>query len=703
MGKRFFLEIDWETELDAWFKAGNKRTMPDKLAMLRSEFEKKFPLNELTNLTLDKYAIGQPDNFDNFCYWIEFKTTELGSVSGGSSEKWGIYWSKADSGWKWNNSLRSETPESALEKIKKGLVNLLNAASNNQFDQLDSIGNSELGPNRNALRSKTLYLYFPEKFLPISNSSHLNHFLNFFLQRPNGGIHARNRQLLEFVRQQPEFDGMDTHSMMRFFYSTMHPNTSTTQYDKFSELSLNESKAFQRLIKDIEATRNVIIYGPPGTGKTYLINKFCKFYFKDKSTQHIPLIRKQEELLLKLSWQDVIAMTLYDNVLEYGGDKEYENQDFGLYISEIMESPFMQIFYGAQEEKDTKFKDLRYKIGAILRLYSSPDVNALDSVDDSSQCLFLKSDQERAIEGNQWGQLERKWCLTDEGRLYAQEKLETIIDAFENLQDYTLSYKDYVRFVTFHQSFSYEEFIEGLKPVTHDGEIQYKVVDGIFKEICSIAQNDPENTYFLVIDEINRANISKVFGELITLIEDDKRLGRENEIVLQLPYSKNDFGVPRNLVILGTMNTADRSIALLDIALRRRFTFVEQMPDPSLLDSIEGLDLGALLTQINKRITVLLGRDYQIGHSYFMSIKTVEELHFAWYRRIMPLLQEYFYHDWERLKAVVGNDFVKPMTIDKKTLQDLSNFCDPESQFEVYTYDTGPNFLDALKAIAKAG
>jgi hypothetical protein len=213
------------------------------------------------------------------------------------------------------------------------------------------------------------------------------------------------------------------------------------------------------------------------------------------------------------------------------------------------------------------------------------------------------------------------------------------------------------------------------------------------------AQNDPDHKYLLVIDEINRANIAKVFGELITLIEDDKRLDEEHEISVQLPYSKETFGVPENLLILGTMNTADRSIALLDIALRRRFTFVEQMPNPSLLEMVEGVDLGVLLDRLTRRITVLLGRDYQIGHSYLMDIDSLETLHFAWYRKIMPLLQEYFYNDWERLRAVVGNRFIKPAEVDEMTRQALGDFYEEEGQFEVRVYDTGSGFLEALQSV----
>ena len=337
-----------------------------------------------------------------------------------------------------------------------------------------------------------------------------------------------------------------------------------------------------------------------------------------------------------------------------------------------------------------------------------------------------------------------------------------------------------IEFITFHQSFSYEEFVEGIKAETSEDNISYEVKSGVFKKLSNKAlQNfnqsngniknkkdfetvfkelildklkddekleirmkkssffikevdenkisfdksggesqhvlliknlknmyeaeenkiiigglsqyynplleyllknseikntdkEPLKNYILIIDEINRGNISKIFGELITLIEPSKRIGADEEIRLKLPYSQELFGVPSNLYIIGTMNTADRSIALMDTALRRRFHFEEMMPNSSLLENlvVDGIKIDNLLEVINKRVEYLYDRDHTIGHAYFMSLENLEtkedkkaELENIFRNKIIPLLQEYFYDDWEKVRFVLGDGFVEKIEL----------------------------------------
>lgn len=241
---------------------------------------------------------------------------------------------------------------------------------------------------------------------------------------------------------------------------------------------------------------------------------------------------------------------------------------------------------------------------------------------------------------------------------------EVVLEDYDEVQ---LRYDDYVdkgliAFTTFHQSYGYEEFIEGIHPeVNEHGQVIYQTKSGVFKKFCK-AEIESSVPRVFIIDEINRGNISKIFGELITLIEDSKREGGKEAMSVMLPYSRELFSVPNNVYILGTMNTADRSIALMDTALRRRFAFYEMMPDLNVLNKhgvplVEGLNIPRMLEVINDRIEVLYDREHTIGHAFFMDKEmNISKLADIFKNKLIPLLQEYFYEDYEKIQWILGDN-----------------------------------------------
>ncbi|MBT0651543.1 McrB family protein [Geomobilimonas luticola] len=371
---------------------------------------------------------------------------------------------------------------------------------------------------------------------------------------------------------------------------------------------------------------NLILYGPPGTGKTYHLTQ----YFKDYTTNSAG--ETEESYLARLvadkPWWQVVGAA----VLAMGPTR----------VPDLLPHPLVQA-----KLAQTNIQSPNARLWATLQSHTvqaCPHVNYQKKLDPP----FF------------WKDADSTWSVKDE---LLQDLAPEIVELKNNSEKIptTETIKRY-EFVTFHQSYGYEEFVEGIRPIMEDtgeGDVQYRIEPGIFKKICQRAEKDPSNEYAIFIDEINRGNISKIFGELITLIEPDKRVRTDGTgMRARMPYSKEEFGVPANLSIIGTMNTADRSIAFIDIALRRRFQFREMMPDLDLIErkigSIDGVNVKALLDKINRRIEFLYDRDHMIGHSFFLNCTTLEGLRDVFLQNIIPLLQEYFYGDWEKICLVLG-------------------------------------------------
>ena len=434
----------------------------------------------------------------------------------------------------------------------------------------------------------------------------------------------------------------------------------------------------------------------PGQNGSYYLSHWCLFVINEKLSLGVKLtiskeglsicydfphdkykINKEEKVKIEdlgidaitipISRAEVLSKTekdLYDEIKKYHdtyNGKYYELEKIvqGLTVKEeSKEKPEIKEKEEIHDEKSGKINS-DFPLNQIL--FGPPGTGK------TYNTVNMALDIVCPIEGSQWEKEQRK---------DARDKYQEMLAAGR------------IVFVTFHQSMSYEDFIEGIKPKTEDGKITYEVKDGIFKKLCEKAKdNNTQITqnYVMIIDEINRGNVANIFGELISLIEDDKRLGASEELHAELPYSHTIFGVPKNVYIIGTMNTADRSVEALDSALRRRFTFKEMMPKAELVP--EENNVRSIFEIINQRIEVLKDREHQIGHSYFMGVEKEDDLKDVFYDKIIPLLQEYFYGDYEKIQLVLGEGFVKKESESVKFAGDKSGDFDVSEVYRIVPKD----------------
>jgi 5-methylcytosine-specific restriction enzyme B len=396
---------------------------------------------------------------------------------------------------------------------------------------------------------------------------------------------------------------------------------------------------------------NRIYYGPPGTSKTLRVTNLLK----EKYEQPMASIGSEEwrgkaiaEKVAELTWWEASVAALHD----LGGKAK---------VGALLAHDFLK----AKVALRGRTSNLQQTVWSSLQEHAIPDSKTVKTQSRREPAVFDKT-------------ADSEWYLVGDWKESCAEIVQ-IVDEIKRGPPSAGSLKNYT-FVTFHQSYGYEEFVEGLRPVLSalTAEVKYEIRPGAFKELCRRARASPGQQFAIVIDEINRGNISKIFGELITLIEVDKREGTKNALTVTLPYSGDQFAVPNNIDIIGTMNTADRSLALLDTALRRRFDFIPVLPDSR---DEEGAPLSGLrvtigthvvnvpkmLTTINQRIEALYDRDHTIGHAYFTSLldmvdgeSRMNRLGEIFRGRIVPLLEEYFFEDWQKIRLVLA-DHQKPI------------------------------------------
>ena len=702
---------------------------------LWDEFLHAWPIERLRAMELDEYT--SAGTKDSFTYWIESRLDQMGSIWGGSSFKFGVF-SRGTSDNKSNDTKRlysenyawlaslGESAAEAFQNVRRQVVKVVELAKSGDIEEIEKF--EHLG---HAFKWKIAFHYQDRNrpvllaiFKPEALAAYVGKSASLGTAKLNREVLARRLDgmgVLEFGYQvwkawskinltiwklshgNPPFSNEERERYISNNLAVINRGTGKEQGAKFNDApvgdlfflchgstpkllcqftSLPEScskgtewlqrrfRIIKKAEKDLKYQDNSKAWSPRGN------TTFSKVSPRDLPDFEKTLLKPYFDIdlaqLASIKGDDQLEISDENNTLEL------QNTPVGMEA----QNPVNLILYGPPgtgKTYATAFEAVKLSL-ASSKLQELGDESNLDN--------------------------RKKW-MDAYNKLRAEKRIE---------------------FVTFHQSFSYEDFVEGLRPTTeplttaekpdlnNDPEIVENISiselanspatggfrlepnKGIFLRISSRAEQALKDAnanseiapgYVLIIDEINRANISKVFGELITLLESDKRLSSDNELKVRLPYSGKEFGVPANLHIIGTMNTADRSIALLDTALRRRFTFRELMPKPEVLQSdVDGINLQKLLTTINDRIEYLFDREHQIGHAYFIGCETRGAIEDIMRHKVIPLLAEYFYEDWSKVAMVLGENgsderFLKSNQLKLPNASGSNEYAEPKIRWSV--------------------
>jgi 5-methylcytosine-specific restriction protein B len=444
----------------------------------------------------------------------------------------------------------------------------------------------------------------------------------------------------------------------------------------------------RQIMGAIERKGQAVLYGPPGTGKTYAARRFAVWWLAKQAGEDPsqiladPASFDQAEQRLSTAQVGRKVWWVVANPSVWDWDQLFKDKHVNYRYGRLQRNyPLVRkgdLVVGYQSNPDKKLVALA-KVSRELytdtKGEQNIDLEPVAKIEDGLTYEELQKDETLVTsEPMRFRNQGTLFSLTEDEFDHLAALLTERNPSLRKYLDVAGSGVGPLTRLTFHPSYSYEDFIEGFRPVeASGGQLALRLDDGIFKRVCREAQANPSKHYLVLIDEINRANVAKVFGELITLLEKDKR-----GLLISLPQSKEPFTIPSNVYVLGTMNTADRSIKLLDSALRRRFAFLEMMPDSSLLRGakIGGLALDDFLDELNRRIAAKDGREKQIGHSFLLDedgpVSEPDEFARRFRQEILPLLQEYCYDDYSVLADYIGEKLVdrEGQTLDDERMND---------------------------------
>jgi len=691
-----------------------KLPTPQQLDKEYALFREKFGPSVLSGLDGEALLTLMHDhgNRDSLVYWLEFKNDEefetptFGSIAGGSALKFRIFRRKETGNWQAGgekaNQPQDITTDEAIEiarshrdQLLKGIAlleKLEDDASDEDYaefqDQMDEVAQDV---SRLAWGHKYFSLLFPEK---------LDDFHSPDLQR----FH-----LLKMLQLPPEGDGRyicagrfvaaakEVGLRMNHFTTTLNSVQGRLhRYWRIGTTSGKSGVSFWQIMRE----RNCISVGWPKLGdiswvdgKKESIGKLKTLLAEVHPNDPRTIGRDSSQLsqfVAGISEGDVVlaadGMTILGIGKVIGGyefNSEYEfphQRQVDWLTTDEWKMPESNEGLQSTVRELGKFSENLLAIEQHIQSPSEPKPDKNDGQTTPKRPVRLTG-----VPGRIQSVLERKsqvvlygppgtgktyWAertANDLAALSAYGKLFEALDETERAA--VIGHGDnagLVRLCCFHPAYGYEDFLEGYRPKTVNGQVSFELRDGVFKKLCKDANASPERSFYLIVDEINRGDIPRIFGELLTTLEKDKRGKR-----IILPVSQEIFSVPRNVFLLGTMNTADRSISLLDAALRRRFGFVELMPDSSVLkdSAVAGIALKAWLDALNTRIRDHVGRDarnLQIGHSYLMHggspLKDLATLKRAIRDDIIPLLEEYCYEDYGTLVNILGDQIVDVAT-----------------------------------------